>query len=301
MDTPLQYWVDKFLSHLAAERRVSPHTVAAYRRDLGKAVHYCAERRIRDWRGLDTHGARTLVAHFHRRGHDSRTLQRMLSALRTFYHYLMREGAAKHNPLHGVRAPKAARRLPKTLDIEQAARLVEFDPADPLAARDRAMFELIYSSGLRLAELIGLDLADMDAQNATVRVTGKGGKTRIVPVGRYATAALQTWLEQRRLLCAAGEAALFVGNHGRRLTPRSVQLRLQQRAVVQGFGFAIHPHMLRHSFASHLLQSSGDLRAVQELLGHSNIATTQVYTHLDFQHLARVYDQSHPRAKKKRT
>lgn len=296
----MQQWVEKFLASLRDERRMSSRTLASYRRDLGKVSRYCAGRHIDDWTQLTAHQVRAAVAHYHRDGQQARTLQRMLSALRGFYRFLIRERVTTRNPTLGIRAPTPGRPLPKTLDIEQTARLVEFDPADPLAARDRALLELTYSSGLRLAEVVGLNLLDIDAGDRTVRVSGKGGKTRIVPIGRHAMTALRAWLAQRPAVAAVDETALFVGNRGRRLTPRAVQLRMQQRAVKQGFDFAVHPHMLRHSFASHLLQSSGDLRAVQELLGHSNITTTQVYTHLDFQHLAKVYDQSHPRAKKRR-
>ena len=300
MEGGLQHWVDDFLGHLANERRMSPLTVAGYRRDLGKVTRYCSAHGIQAWSALNAHHVRALAAYFHRRGHEARTVQRMLSALRGFYRYLVRERLSTHNPAEGIRAPKAGRPLPKTLDIEQTARLVAFDAHDPLATRDRAMFELIYSSGLRLAEVVGLGLRDIALEEATVTVTGKGGKMRVVPVGRHAMAALRAWFALRPRVAAADEDALFVGRRGRRLTPRAVQLRLQQRAVRQGFDFSVHPHMLRHSFASHLLQSSGDLRAVQELLGHSNIGTTQIYTHLDFQHLAKVYDRSHPRAKKRR-
>lgn len=301
MDTGLSHWTERFLAYLADERRLAAQTIAGYRRDLEKVVQYCSAQGIADWPQLNTHHLRALVAHFHRRGQDSRTLQRMLSALRTFFRFLIRERRTDHNPALGIRAPKAPRRLPKTLDVEQAGRLAEFDTADPLTSRDRALIELVYSSGLRLAEAVGLNLHDLNLADATVRVTGKGGKSRIVPVGRHAVGAVRAWLPQRSRLAATGETALFVGNRGRRLTPRAVQLRLSQRARQQGFDFPVHPHMLRHSFASHLLQSSGDLRAVQELLGHSNITTTQIYTHLDFQHLAKVYDHSHPRARKRRT
>jgi integrase/recombinase XerC len=300
VDPRQHQWIRRFLDYLADERRLSPLTVAAYRRDLDKVARYCTDQDIGTWQLLTAHQVRALVAHYHRRGHDGRTLQRMLSALRTFYRYLIRENRADNNPALGIRAPKTPRRLPKTLDVEQAGRLAEFNPTDPLTGRDRALIELVYSSGLRLAEVVALNLHDIELQDATVRVTGKGGKSRIVPVGRHAVTALGDWLGLRPGMAAAGEPALFVGNRGRRLTPRAVQLRLRQRAVIQGFDFPVHPHMLRHSFASHLLQSSGNLRAVQELLGHRNITTTQIYTHLDFQHLAKVYDQSHPRARKKR-
>ena len=300
MDIGQSQWTERFLAYLADERRLASLTIASYRRDLAKVMQYCAAHHIDAWPQLNAHHVRAVVAYFHRRGQDGRTLQRMLSALRTFFRYLIREQCAVNNPALGIRAPKTPRRLPKTLDVEQAGRLAEFNAADPLACRDRALIELVYSSGLRLAEAVGLNLHDLNLGDTTVRVTGKGGKSRIVPVGRHAVTAVGAWLSLRDGLAVAGETALFVGNRGRRLTPRAVQLRLRQRARLQGFAFPVHPHMLRHSFASHLLQSSGNLRAVQELLGHSNITTTQIYTHLDFQHLAKIYDQSHPRARKKR-
>ncbi len=301
MDIGLSQWTERFLANLADERRLASLTIASYRRDLAKVMQYCAAHHIDAWAQLNAHHVRAAVAYFHRRGQDGRTLQRMLSALRTFFRYLIREQCAVHNPALGIHAPKTPRRLPKTLDVEQAGRLAEFNAADPLASRDRALIELVYSSGLRLAEAVGLNLHDLNLGDTTVRVNGKGGKIRIVPVGRHAVTAVRAWLSVRDSLAVAGETALFVGNRGRRLTPRAVQLRLRQRARLQGFDFPVHPHMLRHSFASHLLQSSGNLRAVQELLGHSNITTTQIYTHLDFQHLAKIYDQSHPRARKKRS
>jgi integrase/recombinase XerC len=223
----------------------------------------------------------------------------MLSAWRGFYGYLGHAHGFVHNPCAGLKAPKAAKTLPQALSPEQAAHLMEVPPDDTLAVRDHAMLELLYSSGLRLAELVGANLEDFDFAAGEVRVTGKGNKTRIVPLGRLAVEALQTWLTERALLVQSGEKALFVGKAGTRLTPRAVQLRLKQWGIKLGINANIHPHVLRHSFATHVLQSSGDLRAVQEMLGHANISTTQVYTHLDFQHLAKVYDAAHPRARKK--
>jgi integrase/recombinase XerC len=229
--------------------------------------------------------------------------------LRSFYTFLLRESAAavadgrkplvRLNPGREVRAPKARRRLPKTLDADQMAHLLEIPATDTLAARDRAIMELFYSSGLRLAELVGLDLTCIDMKAREVRVTGKGGKSRIVPVGRMALAALKTWLKERGGLVRAEEPALFVGRNGRRLGARAVQLRVAHWARRQGLGVPVHPHLFRHSFASHLLESSSELRGVQELLGHANLSTTQIYTHLDFQHLARIYDATHPRARRK--
>ncbi len=292
--------VVRFLQYLRTERRMSPHTVTNYRRDLLCLNSFRAKQSIGDWRGFDVHQARAYVAALHRSGLSGRSIQRFLSAARGFYRYLLREKVVSHNPLVGVSAPKSAKRLPKTLSAEQTGVLIGITATDPLSIRDRAMLELFYSSGLRLAELIGLDLDALDLTDATVRVTGKGAKTRVLPVGRYARAAVRQWLSVRTQFAAAGEPALFVGRNGARLGARSVQLRLNHWARRQGLNVPVNPHMLRHSFASHLLESSGDLRAVQELLGHADISTTQIYTHLDFQHLAKVYDKAHPRARRKK-
>jgi integrase/recombinase XerC len=243
---------------------------------------------------------RSFAAQCHRRGLAPRSIQRRLSAVRSLCRFLIREGELAHEPAADVQAPKARKRLPTTLDADTMARLLEFRSDDRLGVRDKAIMELFYSSGLRLAELLGLDLADLDLRDRTVRVMGKGRKARIVPVGRQAADSLARWLLERATLAAVDETAVFVGVNGRRLGPRIVQRRIARWAQLQGLPEHVHPHMFRHSFASHLLESSGDLRAVQELLGHANISTTQVYTHLDFQHLARIYDASHPRAKRKR-
>lgn len=290
---------EAFFDYLQNERRLAPLTLENYRRDLQKVICYCHEHEIDSWQRLDVHHVRGVVAQLHRRGLGGRSLQRLLSALRTLFNYLLREGVVKNNPVQGVSAPKTARKLPKTLDVDQVSQLLNVDDNDPLALRDRTMMELIYSSGLRLAELAGLNINDIDRCDALVRITGKGSKTRIVPVGRYALAALDKWLQCRAGLVDVDNPALFVGKAGRRLGHRAIQLRLREWAIQRGLPEALHPHMLRHSFASHMLESSGDLRAVQELLGHADISTTQIYTHLDFQHLARVYDKAHPRAKKR--
>ncbi len=291
--------IESFLSYLHTERRCSPHTRQNYRRDLIRIREFRDARAIPDWRSLDVHAVRAYAASRHRQGVGARTIARELSALRSFYRYLLREGEAGFNPAADVSAPRAARKLPRPLDVDQVAQLLEIREQDPLARRDLAMMELLYSSGLRLAELTGLDLAHLDLREGLVRVTGKGGKSRIVPVGRAAREALEEWLGLRAQWAAADEPALFIGRHGRRLGRRSVEKRLQRWGVRQGITGSLHPHRLRHSFASHLLESSGDLRAVQELLGHADIATTQIYTHLDFQHLASVYDAAHPRARRK--
>jgi integrase/recombinase XerC len=291
-------WIDRFIAHLALERRLSAHTSAAYRRDLGAAAAYCAARGIARWRDFDHRDVRGFAAAEHAAGLAPRSIQRRLSALRTFYGFLQRESACTVNPAVEVRAPKSKKRLPTTLDADQMGRLLELRADDTLSTRDKAMMELFYSSGLRLSELTGLDLAALDLEDRTVRVDGKGGKTRIVPVGRFAVDALRRWLAERSTLTKAG-VALFVGRSGRRLTPRAVQLRVTAWARRVGLPVHMHPHMFRHSFASHLLESSSDLRGVQELLGHADISTTQIYTHLDFQHLARVYDAAHPRARRR--
>jgi integrase/recombinase XerC len=249
--------------------------------------------------GVDEALVRGYAAWRHRNGITGRSLQRALSAIRGFYGWLEEIGQVERNPARGVRAPKGPRRLPAPLDVDQAQRLMEIRASGPLAVRDRAILELLYSSGLRVSELVGLDLNDLDLREAEVTVLGKGQKRRIVPVGRYASAALREWLACRGALAAPGVEALFLNRRGARLGVRSVQGRVARQALAQGLDSHVHPHRLRHSFASHLLESSGDLRAVQELLGHADIRSTQVYTHLDFQHLARVYDSAHPRARRK--
>jgi len=291
-------WIDRFVAHLMLERRMSAHTAAAYRRDLARLRHFSDRRGLNEWSALDNAHVRAFAAAEHAGGLAPRSVQRRLSAVRTFYSFLLREGCCRRNPAVDVRAPKSKRRLPTTLDADQMGRLLEFRTDDDLSTRDKAIMELFYSSGLRLGELVNLDLPAIDLKDRTVRVDGKGGKTRIVPMGRFAVEALGKWLLERRRL-ADTAAAVFVGRSGRRLTPRAVQLRVTGWARRMGLPVHMHPHMFRHSFASHLLESSSDLRGVQELLGHSNISTTQIYTHLDFQHLAKVYDAAHPRARRR--
>ncbi len=300
MTEPADPLLEAFLRHLAHERRLSPRTVDAYRRDLTDFSRWNREADGPGWPALDEARVRRYVADAHRRGLAPTSLRRRLSALRSFYRWLRREGLASGDPARNVRAPRIRRRLPATLEVEQLSRLLDGNAEDPLALRDRAMMELFYSSGLRLSELTGLDIDKLDLADAMVEVTGKGGKTRRLPVGRKALDALHAWLAVRSGLAAAGETALFVSRRGRRIHPRTVQQRLRRAALEQGLPRPLHPHLLRHSFATHLLESSGDLRAVQELLGHADIGTTQIYTHLDFQHLARVYDQAHPRAHRKK-
>jgi integrase/recombinase XerC len=291
--------IDSFIRHLEYERRLSPETCKHYRRDLLDLEGWCDKTGISGWAALDSEHVRSYSATCFRRGLSPRSIQRRLSAARTFFRYLLREKHVKHNPVQSVTAPRGAKRLPENLDADRMARLLEIPGDGPLVNRDRAILELLYSSGLRLAELADLDLGDVDMQDATVRVTGKGNKDRIVPVGSRALQALTRWHESRRELAAADEEALFVSRRGTRLSRRSVQARVDHWARRQGIDTRVYPHLFRHSFATHLLESSHDLRGVQELLGHANISTTQVYTHLDFQHLAQIYDKTHPRARAK--
>jgi integrase/recombinase XerC len=277
---------------------MSPHTLAAYRRDLQGLAEF-GERRRLDWNGFDNSQMRAFAAALHGGGLSPRSVQRNLSAARTFYGFLMREGKCARNPAQDVRAPKARKRLPETLDADLMGRLLAFRTDDSLSTRDKAIMELFYSSGLRLAELVGLGMRDVDLKDRTVRVLGKGSKTRIVPVGRQAVDALKRWRKERAALAQVEVDALFVGRSGRPLSVRAVQLRVGAWGRRQGIAVHVHPHMFRHSFATHLLESGGDLRGVQELLGHANIGTTQIYTHLDFQHLATVYEAAHPRARRR--
>jgi integrase/recombinase XerC len=293
---PVDAFLRGYLEHLTNERRLSRHTVENYTRDIDALIGLAAATPLQQ---LQVPNVRRFVAQLHARGLDGRTLGRMLSAWRGFFHYLARDHGFAANPCVGIRPPKSAKRLPHALSPDEAGRLMEIPATDPLAVRDKAILELLYSSGLRLSELTGLAEGDVNFRDATVRVTGKGSKTRIVPVGGHALTALKAWLPVREELARAGEKALFVGRDGGALGARAVQARLKQWALKLGLADKVHPHALRHSFASHVLQSSGDLRAVQEMLGHASISTTQVYTHLDFQHLAKAYDAAHPRAKRK--
>ncbi|MBA2689364.1 MAG: tyrosine recombinase XerC [Burkholderiales bacterium] len=285
-----------YLQYLSSERRLSPLTCKHYGRDIEALIGLAGNIPLAT---LQTHHIRRFVATLHGRGLSGKTLRRMLSAWRGFFNYLRKQESAAQNPCAGVRAPKSDKRLPTTLSPEQAIKLVSVSVSTPLGCRDRAMLELLYSSGLRLSELTNLTADALNFAGGEVRVTGKGSKTRIVPVGEAALEALRSWLAARIAVAKLDEKALFVNKFGNRLSPRAVQTSIRRWAIKQSVNLPVHPHMLRHSFASHVLQSSGDLRAVQEMLGHASIASTQVYTHLDFQHLAKVYDSAHPRAKKK--
>jgi len=297
--------ISTYLDELAQQRRQSPHTVSNYRRDLDVLCALVDE--LAGGFSLDTIQTlhiRRFIAQLHARGLSGRSLARRLSAWRCFYRWLGLRGETSQNPVEGVRAPKSPKALPKVLSPDEANRLLDSlddeESSDVLMTRDQAMFELFYSSGLRLAELAALDISCLeDVAAGEVRVLGKRNKLRLVPVGRQAREAVATWGQRRTEVAAPEQTALFVGKRGKRINPRVIEERLKQRALAKGLPTRVHPHMLRHSFASHLLQASGDLRAVQEMLGHASIASTQVYTHLDFQHLTTVYDAAHPRAKRK--
>ena len=301
--TPIQPLIDRFLDHLKFERRVSDHTVSAYRIDLLRLQEFAVQRKIQNIARLAPPQARLFAAGLRHLNLSSRSIARTLSAARSFYKFLIREGEGKTNPFEGISTPRGERKLPRTLNIEQAAQLVMITPDSDLTFRDRAILELLYSSGLRLSEIERSNVCDVDLADRTMTILGKGGKTRIVPVGRHAITAIKSWLQRRQVLVSNSnieEKALFVSRSGNRLGARAIQKRVEYWAKRQGLDRSVHPHMLRHSFASHMLESSSDLRAVQELLGHSDISTTQVYTHLDFQHLAKVYDKAHPRARRRK-
>jgi len=288
-----------FLQQLKIEKRASEHTVKNYQRDLLHLVAYCEQHNVDCWADLSSTDVLKHVAERHRLGLSSTSLQRELSASRSFYLFLMKTGQVENNPALHVKAPKQARKLPKTLDVDQVSALLDAGANSILEVRDVAMFELFYSSGLRLSELHELNVEDIDLHDKQLKVVkGKGGKSRLLPVGAKAISGLQAWLKVRPPAIEMQDNAVFTSAKGKRLGNRSIQLRLKQWCIKKGVTEAVYPHMLRHSFASHLLEASQDLRAVQELLGHENISTTQIYTHLDFQHLAEVYDQAHPRAKK---
>jgi integrase/recombinase XerC len=297
---PDREWIRRWLDHLRYERRLAALTVKNYHRDIEALYTFLCNAEVSDWARVDGGHVRSFAARLHRRGQAPRSVQRRLAALRNLFDYLLREGVVNSNPGVDVTAPKAPKRLPETLDVDAMARMLDVRGDHPLATRDRAIMELFYSSGLRLAELAGLELSDLDLVEGTVRVVGKGAKTRIVPVGSKAREALRDWLKVRPQLEKSASTPMFISRNGRPLSHRNIQARVNYWARRLGLPQAVSPHTFRHSFATHLLESSGDLRAVQELLGHADIGTTQIYTHLDFQHLARIYDQAHPRARKRR-
>jgi integrase/recombinase XerC len=298
----MQDQLQAFLDHLRYERRLSPRTLEAYQRDLLRLLDWLQTQGMTHWAQLSPQQIRTFIASRHRRQIGGKSIQRELSSLRALFRYLLREGLAENNPAEGIQAPKTPRRLPVNLDADQLGQMLDHvDGDDPLSLRDRAILELFYSSGLRLSELSGLNVSDVHNSDQMLQITGKGNKTRQVPVGIKARKAIDHWLRVRPSLAGADENALFVTQRGRRIGNRGIQQRVELQGIKVGASRHIHPHMLRHSFAGHLLESSGDLRAVQELLGHADISTTQIYTHLDFQHLAEVYDKAHPRARRKST
>jgi len=305
--SPIAQHCATFLHDLTHTRRLSAHTATSYGRDLQLFCEFCAQRKLDEVTQIHGADIRQWISFLRHRGLQPKSIQRALSALRSFYKTLFQQGLVKHNPVTGISAPKSARRLPVTLDADQTQQLLQTagddEGGDWLDVRDQAIMELFYSSGLRLAELAAMNRADIDFAEGFVTVTGKGNKTRKVPLGRIAADALQQWLAQRALLStndaandAANDDALFISNRGRRISHRNIQMRIARHAQQRGVPQHVHPHMLRHAFASHVLESSSDLRAVQEMLGHANLSTTQIYTHLDFQHLAKVYDSAHPRA-----
>lgn len=285
-----------FIHHLTHERRLSPLTGQSYARDIRVLLKHLNTDNLEQ---VQAPNVRQVIAQLHGKGLSGRSLARMLSTWRSFYHYLIRDHRYQHNPCIGLRVPKSTHKLPNALSPDEAVRLLTFPANDVLTIRDSAMFELFYSSGLRLAELAQLEPSNISFSEGTIRVTGKGGKTRIVPIGDFALKALHAWLEIRPQVIRPGVATLFLSHRGEAISVRTISHRLKHRGRLQGIHQNVHPHILRHSFASHLLQSSGDLRAVQEMLGHAHITSTQVYTHLDFQHLTKVYDTAHPRAKKR--
>ena len=292
--------IEIFLSYLESVKQYSPHTLKGYQRDLEKLSQYLSVHEVQNWKNVNEHDIRTFINTERRRGLSPRSIQRLLSSCRTFYEHLLTEGKIKLNPAKNIVSPKSAQLLPKAMDADLVQRLLDFKPKGMIEIRDKAIAELLYSSGLRLSEICKLDLQDIDLKERTCVVNGKGNKTRIVPVGTKAIQSLRDWIIYRNEMLESKETqtnAIFLNNKGSRISARSIQLRLEKLCLQRGLP-GINPHMLRHSFASHVLESSGDLRAVQEMLGHSDIGTTQIYTKLDFQHLSKVYDKAHPRAKK---
>jgi len=299
----MQTYIDLFLAYLNTEKQLSEHTLSAYERDLFQLKTFLVEKNVSSWTAVNQQHIRLYSNSLRIKQLASKTIQRMLSSCRSFFNFLVKEKHIKVNPAATISAPKAPQKLPKTLDVDQISQLLSENThsKSALSLRDHAMMELFYSSGLRLSELSNLNLNDIDLNDGSMRVTGKGNKTRELPIGSKAISALQDWIKIRSTLTVkqtATQQALFLNQTGERLSNRAIQSRLKKWAQEKGIGTHLHPHMLRHSFASHMLESSSDLRAVQELLGHADISTTQIYTHLDFQHLAKVYDKAHPRAKK---
>jgi len=285
-----------FAHHIGKARNLSPLTTKSYLRDLSRLQLLLNEQAVKTLDELDTQHIRSALGTLHKSGLSNASLQRWLSSVRTFFRYALKNKWLTHNPADGLQAPKKAKKLPKLMDADEAIQLISIEGDDWHSLRDRALLELLYSSGLRLAEIANVDIGDIHFHEATVTVTGKGNKMRLIPVGSCALEAIERWLKVRNERALENENALFVSQRGKRISHRAIQQRVKQMGQQQGISQPLHPHMLRHSFASHMLESSGDLRGVQELLGHANLSTTQVYTHLDFQHLAKTYDSAHPRA-----
>jgi integrase/recombinase XerC len=298
VELPTENLLTEYLEFLNFERGLSPLTRENYARDISQLIKLADTSALKD---LQINHIRRFIASLHSKGLGGKSIARMLSSWRGFFEFLVNRKGFTNNPVIGLRAPKSAKTLPQALSIEQTVKLVDIGDDGILSVRDHAILELFYSSGLRLSELVNLDIDALNFPAGTVEVTGKGNKTRIVPMGSHAMEALQKWLQIRKsiILIDAARKPVFIGLQGRRISARNIQYRLKEWSIKQGIHSSVHPHMLRHSFATHVLQSSGDLRAVQEMLGHANISTTQVYTHLDYQHLTKVYDTTHPRAKKK--
>jgi len=299
MDDQSNDWLNQFIDYLQYQKRYSPHTLTSYHRDIDHLQQFCSQNSIDSFTQIKNRMIRSYVAWRHHKGISGRSLQRELSAIRALFNFLLKNKHVTDNPAKGIATPKTRKRLPKALSVDKTSQLLHFESSDPLIIRDIAIMELFYSSGLRLSELVSININGIDFKDASLRVIGKGNKSREVPVGKMALVAINKWLNMRVQFALTDEKALFVSKRGTRISNRTIQTRLKQWSLKQGMDESVYPHMLRHSFASHLLESSGDLRAVQELLGHADIATTQIYTHLDFQHLAKVYDAAHPRAHKK--
>ncbi len=299
MKAESQHLKGKFLQFLETEKRYSKHTVKNYSKDIDDLENFCSAKQINAWDEIKPHHVRTYASQIFIDGLGARSIQRKLSAIRSFMNYLVRENLLRTNPADGVKTPKAAKKLPGVLDVDQINQLLNIKSTEPISLRDKAIMELLYSSGLRLAELVALNPIDLNIQDKSLTVIGKGNKKRMLPIGSKAINAIKAWIKVRSQIAAPDEEALFVGNRGNRLSRRSIQSRINHWAKKNGLAQDVYPHLLRHSFATHLLEASGDLRAVQELLGHKDISTTQVYTHLDFQHLAETYDKAHPRSGKK--
>ncbi len=297
--SPFDSELQAFFQYLKTEKRYSKHTLSGYQRDLNGFIQYCQQAELAGWQAIDHQHIRSYAAQVHRKGLSGTSIQRLLSSIRSLFKYLLKYHKVKNNPAVGVSAPKSLRKLPEVLTPDDLNNLMRLDEADPLAVRDMAIMELLYGCGLRLSELIALDLSKIEWQEQTLDVTGKGSKQRRVPFGKKAHKALKNWIKMRSQLVNENEQAVFISQRGNRISASSVQQRLKKWAQLKGLDQSLYPHLMRHSFASHILQSSHDLRAVQELLGHANLSTTQIYTHLDFQHLAKVYDSAHPRAKLK--